>query len=108
MLFLSENQIFIGGIGLGSQQLTTVEFYNIASDTWRISSTATVSPETIFFAHVDAGDFYALHGNLVLRYDEGTEVFNALNNLVINPIHDLHQARIVTVVPGTRADCRPP
>ena len=64
MLFLSENQIFIGGIGLGSQQLTTVEFYNIASDTWRISSTATVSPETIFFAHVDAGDLSLSTGTL--------------------------------------------
>ena len=76
--------MFPGGFEHKSVQLTTVEIYDVASDSWRISGTATVNPRTIFFAHVQMGDFYALHGSLVYRYDEATEIFDALTGLVVN------------------------
>ena len=99
--------MLIGGIGTGSIHLTTVEIYDVASDSWRISGTASVNLNAKFFVHVQTGDFYALHGSLVYRYDEATEIFNALTDLVVDSTYPMDRAQIVTAVPGANANCRP-
>ena len=98
---------FKGGAGLSWVQLTTVEIYNIASDTWRTSATAVVDPLTKFFNHVHTGDYYAFSGSLVYRFDEGAETFDTLTNLVVEPGYAMQWSRFGIAVPGAQLDCRP-